>query len=58
MKYGKFWFHLQKKIIAIIHVLGLLYRKNEFRAKKKIRLSRGVAVGFWKKFEAQLAQPC
>jgi hypothetical protein len=30
--------------------------KNEFRAKKKIRLLRGVAGGFWMKFEAQLAQ--
>jgi hypothetical protein len=28
---------------------------NEFRAKKKIRVSRSVAVGFWTKFEAQLA---
>jgi hypothetical protein len=34
-----------------------IYRKNEFRAKKKFRLSYGVAVGFWTKFEAQLAQP-
>jgi hypothetical protein len=38
--------------------------KNEFRAKKNFRLSRGVAGiagvagGFWMKFEAQLAQPC
>jgi hypothetical protein len=38
--------------------------KNEFRAKKFFRLSRcvagiaGVAVGFWTKFVAQLAQPC
>jgi hypothetical protein len=35
-----------------------IYLKNEFRAKKKFRLSRGVAVGFWAKFVAQLAQPC
>jgi hypothetical protein len=26
--------------------------------KKKFRLSRGIAVGFWTNFEAQLAQPC
>jgi hypothetical protein len=32
-------------------------QKNEFRAKKKFRLSRGVAMGFCTKFEAQLAQP-
>jgi hypothetical protein len=44
--------------------------KNQFRAKKYFRLSRGVvgdagvagvagvAVGFWTRFEAQLAQPC
>jgi hypothetical protein len=32
--------------------------KNEFRAKKNFRLSRGVAGDFWMKFEAQLAQPC
>jgi hypothetical protein len=30
---------------------------NELR-EKKIRLSRGVAGGFWMKLEAQLAQPC
>jgi hypothetical protein len=61
MKYGKYWFHLQKKIIANFHVLGLFIPKNEFRAKKLFRLSRdvaGLAVGFWTKFEAQLAQPC
>jgi hypothetical protein len=39
-------------------ILGLFIPKNEFRAKKKFRLSRGVAVGFWTKFEAQLPQPC
>jgi hypothetical protein len=52
MEYGKYWFHLQKKKkkIANFHV--------KFRAKKKFRLSRGVAGGFWTKFEAQLAQPC
>jgi hypothetical protein len=44
--------------IANFHVLGFLYLKNEFRAGKMFRLSRGVAVGFWTKFEAQLAQPC
>jgi hypothetical protein len=31
--------------------------KNEFRAKKMFRLSRGVAGEFWTKFEAQQAQP-
>jgi hypothetical protein len=44
----------KKKITANFHVL---YRKNEFRAKIFFHLSRGVAVGFWTKFEAQLAQP-
>jgi hypothetical protein len=37
------------------------YTEKNDRAKKKFRLSRGVAgiaVGFWTKFEAQLAQPC
>jgi hypothetical protein len=34
------------------------YKKNELRAKKFFRSSRGLAVGFWTKFEAQLAQPC
>jgi hypothetical protein len=43
MKYGKYWFHLQLLFfIANFHVLGLVTYK--FRAKKKIRLSRGVAV--------------
>jgi hypothetical protein len=38
--------------------------KTSLERKKNFRLSRGVAglaglaVGFWKKFEAQLAQPC
>jgi hypothetical protein len=27
-------------------------------SEKKFHLSRGVAVGIWMKFEAQLAQPC
>jgi hypothetical protein len=60
MKYGTYWFHLQKiNFIANFHVLGL---KNEFRAKNFFRLSRdvdgiaGIASGFWTKFEAQLAQ--
>jgi hypothetical protein len=35
MKYGKYWFHhLQKKLIANFHVLGLFMPKNKFRAKK------------------------
>jgi hypothetical protein len=59
MKYGKYWFHLQKNIfIANLHVLGQFIPKNEFRAKKNIRLSHGVAgiaECFWTKFEAQLA---
>jgi hypothetical protein len=52
---------LVKKNNANFHVLGLFIPKNEFRAKKKFRLPRGVAslaVGFWTKFETQLAQPC
>jgi hypothetical protein len=44
---------LQVKSIHIAYVES----KNELRAKKNFRLSRGVAVGFWTKFEAQLAQP-
>jgi hypothetical protein len=35
MKYGKYWFHL---------TFMPFMPKNKFRAKKKIRLSRGVAV--------------
>jgi hypothetical protein len=36
MKYGKYWFHLQKIYFFIdnFHVLGYLYLKNEFGAKK------------------------
>jgi hypothetical protein len=49
---------LAKKNIAYFHVLGLFIPKNDLRAKKKIRLSRSVAGGFWTKFEAQLAKPC
>jgi hypothetical protein len=54
----------KKFFIANFHVLGLFIPKNEFRAKKFFRQSRGVAgvagvaVGFWTKFEAHLAQPC
>jgi hypothetical protein len=47
-------FTCKKKIIANFHVLGLFIPKNEFKAKKKFRLSRGLAGGFWKKFETQL----
>jgi hypothetical protein len=42
--------------IANFHVLGLFIPKKE--RKTKFRLSRGVAGGFWTKFEVQLAQPC
>jgi hypothetical protein len=28
MKYGKYWFHLQKQIIAYFHVLGLFIPKK------------------------------
>jgi hypothetical protein len=45
---------LAKKNIANLHVLGLFISKK--RAKKKFRLSRGVAGVFWTKFEAQLAE--
>jgi hypothetical protein len=31
--------------------------KTSLERKKIFRLSRSVAVGFWTKFEAQLAQP-
>jgi hypothetical protein len=47
MKYGKVLVSLpknQKKKIAFFHVLGLIIPNNMFRAKKKIRLSRGVAA--------------
>jgi hypothetical protein len=44
MIYGKYWFYLQKKPIfnANFHVLGLFLKMSLER--KKIRLSRGVAV--------------
>jgi hypothetical protein len=64
MKYGKYWFHLQKKIIANFYVLGIFIPKKRVKSEKKICLSRGVAVvasvsvSFWMKFEAQLAQLC
>jgi hypothetical protein len=50
-----------KKTIFLLQIFTFLYLKNEFRAKKTIRQSRGVAgfaVGLWTKFEAQLTQPC
>jgi hypothetical protein len=45
-------------LLQIFTLKDFLYLKNEFRAKNFFRLSRGVAGGFWTKFEAQLAQPC
>jgi hypothetical protein len=57
MKYGTCNFFF----IANFHVLGLFIPKKRVKTEKKIRLSRGdagLAVGFWIKFEAQLAQPC
>jgi hypothetical protein len=44
IKYGKYWFHLQKKILLLLifTFYDFLYLKYEFRAKKKFRLSRGV----------------
>jgi hypothetical protein len=49
-------FTCKKKIffIANFHVLGYLYLKNELRAEKIFRLSRGVAVGFWTKKKAEI----
>jgi hypothetical protein len=36
MKYGKYWFHLQKKkIVANFHVLGLYILKSSLERKKK-----------------------
>jgi hypothetical protein len=32
--------------------------KTSLERKQNFRLSRGIAGGFWTKFEAQLAQPC
>jgi hypothetical protein len=50
---------LAKKIsLQIFTFSDFLYLKTEFRAKFFFRLSRGIAGGFWTKFEAQLAQPC
>jgi hypothetical protein len=44
MKYGKYWFHLQKIFfIASLHVLGLFIPKKQVETKKKFRLAR-VAV--------------
>jgi hypothetical protein len=37
MKYGKYWFHLQK------FFLGLFMPKKQVQSEKKFRLSRGVA---------------
>jgi hypothetical protein len=48
---------LAKKIfffIANFHVLGLF----NFRLSRGVAGVAGVAVGFWTKFGAQLAQPC
>jgi hypothetical protein len=44
--------------IANFLFLGLLCtQKTSLQRKKKFRISRGVAGGFWTKFDAQLAQP-
>jgi hypothetical protein len=55
MKYGKYWFHLQKKNSRF---RTFYTKKTSLEQIKNFRLSRGVAVGFWTKFEVQLAQPC
>jgi hypothetical protein len=44
MKYEKYWFHFNPE--------------KRVKSEKNFRLSRGVAGGFWTKFEAQLVQPC
>jgi hypothetical protein len=44
MKYGKNWFHFQFFLLLIFAFYDFLYIKYKFRAKKKFRLSRGVAV--------------
>jgi hypothetical protein len=44
-------------LLQNLHVSGLFIPKKRVRAKKNLRLSLGVAGGFWTKFEAQLAQP-
>jgi hypothetical protein len=44
---GKFWFHLRKIkkiILQILTFLAILYLKNMFRVRKKIRLSRAAAA--------------
>jgi hypothetical protein len=43
----------KKKKLQIFTFYDISHLKNEFRAKTIFRLSRGVAVGFWTKFEAQ-----
>jgi hypothetical protein len=61
MKSGKYWFHLQKKMLANFHVFGLFIPKKRVKSEKKIPSFTGVsgiARGFWTKFDAQLAQPC
>jgi hypothetical protein len=57
---------LKKKIASETNTFHIphMESKNQFRAKKNFRPSRGVAAvssvadGFWTNFEAQLAQPC
>jgi hypothetical protein len=45
--------------IANFYVLELFIpKKTSLERKNYFRLSRGVAGGFWMKFEAQLAQQC
>jgi hypothetical protein len=46
-----------KKIIANFHILGLFMPKKRVWSEKKILSVSWLAVGFWTKFEAQLAQP-
>jgi hypothetical protein len=61
MKYGEYWFHLQYIFYCkFSHFRTFYTEKTSLERKKNFRLSRGVAgvgVGFWTKFEVQLAQP-
>jgi hypothetical protein len=46
----------KQKIIPNLHVLGLFIPKKRNWSEKKFRLSCGLAVGFWTKFEAEKTQ--
>jgi hypothetical protein len=54
-------FHFSHHETNISLIFYMWQVKTSLERKNLFRLSRGVvgvAVGFWTKFEAQLAQPC